>query len=121
MLRHYLRIGWRNIAKNRLYSAINVFGLTFGLAWCMLIGLYIDFEISYDHFHENAGRIYRIHSDESGFGLSTNSAPALYDQLGHYPEVEAATRVFRHWLQPLISRNKEKGFIEDFLCGQLLF
>ncbi len=113
MIRHFLKVGFRNLWKNRLYSSINIFGLTVGLSACTLIALYVVHELSYDRFHEKADRIYRIHSDSKGFGLSTNSTPVLMDYMKDFPDVESATRVFRHWFDPMISRNKEKGFIEE--------
>lgn len=59
MIRNYFKIAWRNLQKNRLYSAINIFGLSIGLASCLLIGIYINNELSYDTFNENAEYIVR--------------------------------------------------------------
>jgi len=52
MLKMYLKIAFRNLAKNKLYSFINISGLTIGIASCILIGLYISNELSYDRFHK---------------------------------------------------------------------
>jgi ABC-type antimicrobial peptide transport system permease subunit len=60
MLRNYLTITFRNLARNKVYSGINILGLSIGLAAAMLILLYTKDEISYDRFHENAPHIYRI-------------------------------------------------------------
>ena len=60
MIRNYLKIAWRNLAKNKVYSAINVIGLSIGLAAAMLIILYTKDEVSYDRFHANHPNIYRI-------------------------------------------------------------
>lgn len=60
MLVHYFRIALRNLLKNKLYSGINVFGLAVGLAAVLMIFLYLQFEWSYDEFHADAGRIYRV-------------------------------------------------------------
>ncbi|WP_228850401.1 ABC transporter permease [Aegicerativicinus sediminis] len=59
MIWNYIKIAWRNIKKNKLYSAINIFGLSVGLAACLLIGLYINNELSYDNFNTKADRIVR--------------------------------------------------------------
>ena len=59
MFKNYFKTALRNLRKNKLYSAINIFGLTVGLAACLLIGVYIDHELSYDKFNVNAGRIVR--------------------------------------------------------------
>src|SRR5258706_14303114 len=58
MFKNYLKIAWRNLAKNKLYSFINISGLAIGLSVCMLIMLYVAHEISYDRFHRNASRIF---------------------------------------------------------------
>jgi len=60
MFRNYLKTAFRNLRKNKLYSAINIIGLTTGIVCCVLIGLYITNELSYDKFHVNGNRIARI-------------------------------------------------------------
>src|SRR5579871_3019351 len=59
MIKNYLKIAWRNLVRQRLYSLINISGLAVGLAVCMLIMLYVAHEHSYDRFHKNADRIFR--------------------------------------------------------------
>lgn len=59
MLRNYLTIALRNLRRNLGYTAINLIGLAVGLAACILIGLYVRHELSYDDFHEKEARIYR--------------------------------------------------------------
>jgi putative ABC transport system permease protein len=60
MFKHYLRIAVRNFLKHKSYSFINVAGLAIGLACCFVIVLYVRHELSYDRFHANADRIYRL-------------------------------------------------------------
>lgn len=60
MLKSYFKIALRNLARNKIYSLINVAGLSMGLACAMLIILYIKDEVSYDRFHKNVSHIYRI-------------------------------------------------------------
>src|SRR5688500_1255431 len=62
MLRNYLKISWRNLVQNKVYSFINIAGLAIGLAVCMLIVLYLGHEYSYDKFHKNAARIFSVKS-----------------------------------------------------------
>ena len=57
-----LRIIFRNFKNTLLYSAITIFGLTVGMTATILLFTYVQNELSYDQFHENAGRIYRINS-----------------------------------------------------------
>jgi putative ABC transport system permease protein len=60
MIRNYIKIAFRNLMKHKFVSFINLSGLTIGLACCLLITLYILHELSYDRFHHNANRIYRV-------------------------------------------------------------
>ena len=60
MFRNYLNTAFRNLLRNRIYSFINIAGLSLGLACAMLIILYVKDEVSYDRFHKNADNIYRI-------------------------------------------------------------
>ena len=60
MFYNYIKIAIRNLSRNRVYSMINIAGLSIGLACCMLIILYNKDEVSYDRFHKNAASIYRI-------------------------------------------------------------
>ncbi|RCR71414.1 ABC transporter permease [Larkinella punicea] len=60
MLRNYFKIAWRTLWKNRSYSLINVLGLSLGITCCLVIYVFIRYELSFDHFHSNADRTYRI-------------------------------------------------------------
>lgn len=63
MFRNYFKVAFRNLVKHKVYSFINIVGLSVGVACCMLIFLYAKDELSYDHFHKNKENIYRITSD----------------------------------------------------------
>ncbi|HEY4326740.1 MAG TPA: ABC transporter permease [Mucilaginibacter sp.] len=63
MIKNYFKIAWRNLRKNRLYAFINISGLTIGIVSCLLIGIYIKHELSYDRFNQNADRIVRVTMD----------------------------------------------------------
>jgi len=60
MIQNYFKITLRNLNKRRAYAFINVFGLAVGVAACLVIGKYVEFETSYDGFHANAKNIYRV-------------------------------------------------------------
>ncbi len=60
MLKNYLKIAFRNIFKNKTYSLINILGLAIGMAACWFIFQYVRFELSYDRWHKNATRLYRV-------------------------------------------------------------
>ena len=61
MFKNYLSTAIRNLLNNRLYSAINIFGLAIGLASCILILLFVLDELSYDRFWTNDDNTYRVH------------------------------------------------------------
>jgi putative ABC transport system permease protein len=63
MFKNYFKTAWKNLLRNKVYSFINITGLSIGLACCMLIILYNKDEVSYDRFHKNAATIYRITSE----------------------------------------------------------
>ena len=60
MFKNYFKTAFRNLERNKVYSFINIFGLSIGLACAMLIMLYVKDEISFDRFHKNVTHIYRI-------------------------------------------------------------
>jgi hypothetical protein len=60
MLRNYLTIAFRNLLKNKVYSAINIIGLSIGMAVAMLIGLWIWDELSFNKIHQNYGRLAQV-------------------------------------------------------------
>jgi len=70
MIKSYLTIAIRNIKRRAAYSIINIAGLAVGLACCMLIGIYVLHELSFDRFHENTENLYRVNTT---FGSSGNS------------------------------------------------
>lgn len=84
MIRNYLKVAWRNLVKNKVFSFINVLGLTIGITVCMMIFLFIMNEFSVDRFHNNSDRIYRVMRGFENEGkqgsvsyLSGMHAPAL--------------------------------------------
>ena len=60
MLKNWFKVAYRNLIRNKVFSIINISGLAFGMAACILISLYILDELSYDRYHEHADRIYRV-------------------------------------------------------------
>lgn len=64
MFKNYIKIALRNIFKQKLFSFINIMGLAVGIAVCILIYFYVRHEQSYDKFHENADRLYRVYITE---------------------------------------------------------
>jgi putative ABC transport system permease protein len=109
MFRNYLIIALRNLSKHRFFTAINVFGLAIGIASCLLISLYVLFELSYDKHFENAERVYRVDSEILFNGnhhrLAVGPAPLAEALMNDFPEIESAVR-FRSWGSRLIKSEK---------------
>ncbi|HQW83359.1 MAG TPA: ABC transporter permease [Ferruginibacter sp.] len=98
MFRNYFKTALRNLSKNKLYSAINIFGLTMGLAACLLIGVYINNELSYDKFNKNADRIVRV-TMEFKQAETVNEVATTGTKVGPqlkrtFPAIEAYVRTF---------------------------
>ncbi|HVX48701.1 MAG TPA: ABC transporter permease [Chitinophagaceae bacterium] len=74
MLKNYLKVALRNLWKNKAFSAINITGLSVGLAVCLLIVLYVKDELSYDKYNTNAENIYRLDADIYFNGTQFTSA-----------------------------------------------
>lgn len=98
MLKNYFKIAWRNLWKNKVYAFTNLAGLSIGLACVMLITLFVQDEVSYDRFHENAPQLYRLVADmgdpegnDRKMGVSgTIHGPGFQAEV---PEIEAVCRI----------------------------
>jgi putative ABC transport system permease protein len=98
MIRNYLKIALRNILKNKVFSAINIFGLSIGLAACLLIFQFVTFQLSYDTFNEKFERTYRVTNDRFQHGKLIQHGTIMYPTIGptmakDYPEIEEYTRM----------------------------
>ncbi|HXB93169.1 MAG TPA: ABC transporter permease [Puia sp.] len=117
MLKNYLKIAFRNLAKYKFISFINLFGLTVGLSCCLLILSYIIHETSYDRFNSKADRIYRVtrsFNDRNGIvSLHLSAVAPPFGPLlqNDFPDIEAMTRVLSNGTTPM--RYEEKIFNEQ--------
>ena len=97
MIKNYLKIAWRNLLKHKVFSFINIFGLSIGIAVCFVILLYAYDELSYDRFNTKADRIVRIvfNASINGGKISeSNVMPPVAAALKNdYSEVEEVTRI----------------------------
>lgn len=99
MIKNYFKIAWRSLIKNKVYSFINLSGLTIGMTCFILIAFYIQFELSFDKHIENSDRIYRIVQQQKGndyrgtdyFALAPLPLSTSIKQ--DYPEVESITNL----------------------------
>lgn len=95
MIKNFFRTAFRSILKYKAYSIINLLGLTTGLALAMLIFVYVRSEISYDEFHTNAERIYRLkYKAPNGMELASTPPPIAPAMKDFFPEVEEAGRMY---------------------------
>ena len=97
MLRNYFKIAWRNLAKNKVFSFINIVGLAAGLSCCMLICLYIHDELSYDTHHKDVTQLYQIGtvfvSSEGERKTAATPYPVADALQLEYPEISSTTHL----------------------------
>lgn len=95
---YHFKIAWRNLVKRKTFSLINIVGLAVGLSCFLLIAAFVLDELSYDRFHKNADRIYRVDADIRFGGtdlkLCVSSDPMGATLKKDYPEVEQYTRFY---------------------------
>ncbi len=100
MLKNYFKIAWRNLWKNKFFSVINIAGLATGMCGAILIFTWVQNELSFDRFHNNADNLYKVwnrsYKDASGnvYTWDITSAPVANELKQKYPEVKAAARVY---------------------------
>ncbi|WP_242916909.1 ABC transporter permease [Pontibacter liquoris] len=115
MVQHYLKSTWRNLTRNKVYTAINVFGLAMGVASCLLIFMYLQHELSYDKAFTKHDRIYRVVNNlvvEGEVEKASVTHAALAPNLAaDYPEIEAAIRMIP-WRKRVL-RQHEKAITID--------
>ncbi len=110
MIKHYFKIAFRNLWKNKGFSAINIIGLAVGLATCLLMLFYVTDELSYDKFNEKADRIYRVDGDIK-FGGNHFVLAVAPDPMGpvlknDFPQVEQYVR-FRGYGGLLVKKGNQ--------------
>lgn len=117
MLKIYLTIAWRTLLKHKAISLIMIFGLSLSMAAFMLITRYVFDELSYDEFHKNADRIYRIQLNDYKNKILTNSSALGYYAEGvaikeSVPDVEDFVRL--HRADGMLSHRKPNGELVSF-------
>ncbi len=120
MMKNHLKIAFRNIQRHRGFAFINIFGLSVGMACCLLIFLFVRDELNFEKFHKNSPRIYRTIVDEyvdgkweHNVGSPDLLGPALQKEL---PEVLTFVRLFNpNWIDKWSVSLGKKYFYEDNL------
>lgn len=125
MFKNLFKIALRNIFKDKVYSAINILGLTIGITCSMFLFMYILDELSYDHYHTNANNVYRIVSNikepDNAFTWAVAQVPMAQELRNNYPEVTNAVRFYG--TGRTLYKNGDKQFNEEefFLTDSTVF
>ena len=109
MIKTTLKLAFRNLAKNKIHSIINITGLAIGFAVFILIGLYLKYEYSWDKINKNYDRIYRVQqrvqlSTGTEYWTQTQAALAKYIR-ENYPEAENTVLLREAWGEFLSSND----------------
>ncbi len=118
MIKNYLKTALRNLTKNKLYSSINIFGLAIGLASCLLIGVYILHELSYDKFNVNAARIVRATMEFRQAG-TVNKVATTGTKPG--PQFTRSFPAIENYVRTFISHNVIKSSNKTFDEPRILY
>jgi putative ABC transport system permease protein len=116
MIKNYIKIALRNLRRNKLYSLLNIVGLAIGITCCILILLYVQDELSYDRFHENADRIYRatthfvLKDRVMDFASTAHVQGPMFKEA--YPEVENYVRFNSYGSRRMI-RYEDVSYAEE--------
>lgn len=118
MIKNYFKIAWRNLKRNKAYAAINVIGLSLGIACSILIFVLVSFHFSFDDFHKNKDRIYRIVTEIHNEEIShTPGVPPPFTKAfrSDFTFAEKTARAVTFWgeLISIPSEKENKKFQED--------
>jgi putative ABC transport system permease protein len=119
MIRYYLLLFVRNLSRQRMFSFINLLGLTTGIVSTLLIYLYVQSELSHDQFHENGNRIYRVNETfiwgDDNNQLFSSTGPGVGVAIdAEIPEAEQVVRVFQPGGNFLMKHTDEKNQTHSF-------
>src|SRR4026207_958377 len=125
MFKNYFKTALRSLIRNKLYTALNIAGLTFGISCFLLIGLYLFDELTFDQQHKNADRIYRVIEHKTVNGESTTIAGAGYklaeESKKVIADIENTTRIVRTGRANLINPENPVYFQETVTTANQSF
>lgn len=116
MFRNYFKTAFRYFANHKIFSGINIFGLATGMCVSFLALLYVHFELSYDTYHQNADKVYRLVTDvvtSTGVNYQSTSVPMAPAIQAAFPEVRSATRIL---LDYMIVEKDNESFGEEHIA-----
>ena len=114
MIKNYLKTSFRNLMKNKIFTFINIAGLSIGMAACLLILQYVSFQLSYDQFNRNAGDLYRVYNDRYQNGKLIQHGTITYSAIGKamqddFPEVINHARIVPSGKNIITYKDKKIG------------
>ena len=114
MFKNYMKVALRNLNRHKGYSLINITGLAIGMACCLLICLWVADELSFDRFHADSSRLYRVEFDQNysgkDFHVTVVQYPLARALEAELPEIEHAVRYA--WLGEQLVNHKESSIYE---------
>lgn len=127
MFKNYFKTSLRNLLRNKSYTFINIFGLAAGIAVCMMIFIIIQYQTSFDSFHPNKGRIYRVlteyhHENDATVTYGNNVAYLLPAALkANFPQVEEAAPLYASHNDELLVMGDDGQILKKFKEEKGLF
>ena len=124
MIKNYFKIAWRNLWRNKTFTALNLSALTISLAACLIIFFWIRYELSYDRSGANADRVYRVAlklelEKQPVKEFAVTAAPLMPALLKDFPEIENGVRITGG--NPLIGYNQQNFFTNRFFYADSTF
>lgn len=119
MIKNYLQVAIRSLKRNKLHAFINIIGLAIGMTCCILIALFVQFELGYDRQNKNADRLYRLAVDLEANNWAISAFPLGALLKDNFPEVEGYTRIkptevfLQNSSSSNLIKNKERVFYAD--------
>jgi len=116
MFRNYFKTAFRSLVRNKLYTTLNIAGLTFGISCFLLIGLYLFDELTFDQQHKNTDRIFRVVEHKTVNGESTVVAGAGYklaEESKKLTGVENTTRLVRTGRANIVNPENPENFFQE--------
>jgi putative ABC transport system permease protein len=110
MFKNYFLVAWRSLVRNKTFSGINILGLALGLACSILILLWVTSELSYDNFHQNGSRIYRVTASLQGSTYPLAGAPLAADLKAQIPGIKNAARIKGNYGEPVVFSVGNRNF-----------
>lgn len=112
MLKNHLKIAFRQLSRNKVFSGINILGLSLGMALAVLIAVFIKNEFSYDHWMEDSEYTYRVYRNWGGNGTIFTPPPLANRLARDYPEIVHASG-FAPWGESLIEYAGNAFYLEE--------